>query len=142
MGGEPVGGDAVHTLRISSPPDDVNTVHNLLELVWRDSPQIRADERLRFEMALIELASNVMRHADAGTGVSCTVTIEMSPHEIRATLSDTGEVGQIELTNRSMPDEFAESGRGIPLVQALVDELRFDREGGLNHWHISRRIVP
>jgi len=131
-----------HTLRMSSPPDDVDTVHDLLETVWSDVPDIGMQDRLSFETALIELASNVMRHADPGSGVMCTLTIETFPDRIEATLSDTGEPGDVQLAERSMPDALAESGRGIPLIQALVDELRYDRADGLNHWYITRQLVP
>lgn len=131
--------ETTYTIRIASPPDDVDTVHDLLESVWQDSPDIGMEERYRFETALIELASNVIRHADPGTGVTCTMTIETTPVEIRATLSDSGDTGDIQLADREMPDDLSESGRGIPIVQALVDELRYDRQGGLNHWYISRR---
>ena len=37
-----------------------------------------------------------------------------------------------------MPEELAESGRGIALIQALVDELEYVRSGSSNHWRISR----
>lgn len=130
-----------HTLHMSSPPDDVNTVHDLLENVWSDLPDVGLEDRLSFETALIELASNVMRHADPGSGVLCTLTIETFSDRIEATLSDTGEPGHVQLADRSMPGALAESGRGIPLIQALVDELRYDRTDGLNHWYITRQLT-
>jgi serine/threonine-protein kinase RsbW len=129
-----------HTLKMSSPPDDVDTVHDLLETVWTDSPAIELEDRFSFETALIELASNVMRHAHDGSGVSCVLTIETFPDRIEATLSDTGEPGEVHLAERDMPDVLAESGRGIPLIQALVDELRYDRTDGLNRWYITRSL--
>jgi serine/threonine-protein kinase RsbW len=130
-----------HSLRMSSPPDDVDTVHDLLETVWSDVPDIGMKDRLSFETALIELASNVMRHADPGSGVLCTLTIETFPDRIEATLSDSGEPGDVQLADRSMPEALAESGRGIPLIQALVDELRYDRADGLNRWYITRQLT-
>jgi serine/threonine-protein kinase RsbW len=123
-----------------TPPDNVDTVHELLETVWENVPEIDMVDRFSFETALIELASNVMRHADPGSGVMCTLTVETFPDRIQATRSDSGMPGDIQLTERSMPDEFAESGRGIPLIIALVDELRYDREDGYNHWFISRHL--
>jgi serine/threonine-protein kinase RsbW len=130
-----------HTVQILSPPDDITTVHQWVRSVWDRSPEIGEEERYRFELALVELATNVIRHADPGTGVECTLTIETLPHELRATLSDTGVSGDIQLVDREMPDPSAESGRGIPIIQALVDELSFDHSDGLNHWHISRRLA-
>ncbi|MDQ1582775.1 MAG: serine/threonine-protein kinase RsbW [Microbacteriaceae bacterium] len=130
----------VHTLRMSSPPDDVGTLHELLESVWVDIPSIGVRERFGFETALVELVGNVICHADSGSGVSCTLSIEILENRIEALLSDTGEPGDVELRGREMPEEFAESGRGIPLIQALVDELSYEREGGLNRWRIAKRL--
>lgn len=130
-----------HTMRMATPPGDVNTVHDMLEQVWADVPEIGAEDRLKFEIALIELASNVMRHADAGTGIVCALVIQTLPDRITATLSDSGEPGDVMLVGRTLPEDvLAESGRGIPLIQALVDELRYDSEDGFNHWHISRTL--
>jgi serine/threonine-protein kinase RsbW len=125
---------------MSAPPDDVDTVHELLAIVWADAPSISDMDRISFETALIEVASNVIRHADSGTGVTCTLTIETFDDHIEATLSDTGEPGNVQLVGRAMPDELSESGRGIALVQALVHELDYDRTGGLNHWRLLRRF--
>ena len=33
-----------------------------------------------------------------------------------------------------MPDELAESGRGIPLAQAALDELSYRRDADANIW--------
>lgn len=130
-----------HTLRMSTPPGDVNTVHDMLEQVWNDVPEIGPEDRLKFEIAVIELASNVMRHADTGSGVVCALVIQTYPDRITATLSDSGEPGEVTLVGRTLPkDALAESGRGIPLIQALVDELRYDSDDGFNHWHITRML--
>lgn len=126
---------------MSSPPDDVDTVHGLLEEVWADAPGVAPMDRFSFETALIELASNVIRHADSGSGVSCTLTVETFDDRIQATLSDNGESGDFEIVGLTMPDELSESGRGIPLIQALVDELLYNREGDSNLWRITRKFA-
>jgi anti-sigma regulatory factor (Ser/Thr protein kinase) len=35
---------------------------------------------------------------------------------------------------------YAESGRGLALINALVDELSYERENEHNLWKIMRRI--
>lgn len=129
----------VHTLRMMAPPDDVNTVHSLLETVWADAPGISMIDRFSFETALIELASNVIRHAQSRGGVSCTVSVETTDDRIKATLNDSSEPGDFQMLDREMPDEFAESGRGLALINKLVDELTYSRENNLNYWHIMRK---
>lgn len=131
----------VHTLQMNVPPDDVDTVHNLLETVWSDAPAISTRDRMSFETALIELASNVIQYANAGTGVSCRVSVETQDDQISASLCDSGKAADVELDGRRMPDGMAESGRGIPLIQALVDELTYSRDDEVNHWEITRKLA-
>lgn len=131
-----------HTIRMVAPPDDVDTVHRLLLGVWEDFPAVSPIDRASFETALIELASNVLRHADGGSGVRCDLSIEVVDGRIEARLTDTGEAGEIDLMPQSMPeDPLSEQGRGIPLIQALVDEMEYSRSGAHNHWRISRTLA-
>ncbi len=130
-----------HTLRMTAPPDDVETVHALLLDVWGDFPAISAADRARFETALIELTSNVIRHAAGGAGVRCDLSIAVGDDRIEATLIDTGEAGSIDLLPRGMPDDLSEQGRGMPLIRALVDELEYSRAGARNYWRISRTLA-
>jgi serine/threonine-protein kinase RsbW len=128
------------TLSMSAPPDDVDTVHALLESVWAHASTVPTTDRVSFATALIELTGNVIRHADAGLGVTCTLTIEIFDDRLEARLSDSGEPGGVQLASRDMPDDLAESGRGVPLIEALVDELHYERSESSNHWWISRKL--
>jgi serine/threonine-protein kinase RsbW len=129
-----------HTLTLSTPPDTLDSVHELLETVWGKSPEIAKDDQMRFETALIELASNIFRHADSGSGISCTLHIEITSGQIKAQMRDTGEPGEIQLTGLAMPDHLSENGRGLVMIQALVDELTYERDGEHNVWRITRKL--
>jgi len=130
-----------HSLRIETPPGDVNLVHELLAAVWENSPEVPIEERYRFETALIELASNVIKHATSSNGVSCVVRVQSTKGQLVAELRDTADPGDVQLVGRVMPDHLAESGRGIPLSQALVDELEYSQDDGYNLWRITRRFA-
>ena len=125
-----------------SPPDTLDAVHELLQTVWEKSPEVSPENQMRFETALIELVSNVFRHADSGDGVACALTVDITDMHVAAQLRDTGEPGNFKLIEATMPDELAESGRGIALIQAVVDEFTYEQEGEHNIWRIVRKLTP
>jgi len=128
------------TLRLTAPPDTVDTVHDLLESVWGSVTDLSPRDRMSLETAIIELTANVIQHANRGSGINATLTVIAYQDRIEATLSDSGEVDQVDLDGRHMPDahELAESGRGIPLMKALVDSVEHRRVDGFNHWTLVR----
>lgn len=127
------------TLRFNTPADDVDTVQDFLEALWEEHDDVAALDRMAFETAIAELAANVIQHADGGSGVTCVLTVDIEADGLRATLKDTAEAGGFALRTVEMPDVLAEDGRGIALIQALVDDLAYDRVDGVNRWTISRR---
>ena len=130
-----------YTRHIECPPDDVDVVHRLLNSVWVDKPKVADADRYSFETAIIELTSNVIQHGDTGSGVSCLITINVFDDRIEALLIDTGKIADIDVTEAVMPDVLAESGRGIPLIKALVDTLTYARVGDLNSWQFARKFT-
>lgn len=130
------------TLRLIAPPANVNDVHDFVEVELNRHPDLSDRDRMAFETALIELASNVIQHADADTGfgVACTLTLRVDSDSIVARLSDTAEDGGFKLVAHGLPkDDLAEAGRGIAFIQALVDDLCYKRVGDRNLWSITKR---
>ncbi|CAN02807.1 ATP-binding protein [Clavibacter michiganensis] len=135
--------ETTRSLTLQSPPDDVDAVHELVAGLWDDRPDVGALDRMAFETALIELASNVIEHADTGQGVTCIVSVTVDDGVMSARLRDGSEPGDFRLTAREMPGADAESGRGLAMVQMLCDELTYERVGGENVWSVRRtRIEP
>lgn len=126
------------TLRITAPPDTIDSVHSALEAVWSAVPDLHPTDRMSVETAVIELTGNVIQYANRGRPVSFALTVVVFPDRVEATLSDGGEVDDVGLHSRGMPDAMAESGRGIPMIQALVDSVEHHRVEGFNHWTLVR----
>jgi anti-sigma regulatory factor (Ser/Thr protein kinase) len=130
-----------HTITLTSPEDGFDAVYSLLEKLWIAAPDVETIDRVGFETALIELVSNVFQHGDSDVRPLCTITVKTYPDRIECSLVDAGVPVDVVLTGLSMPDEAAESGRGILLIQALVNELSYTREGDLNRWHMVKKTA-
>ena len=127
------------SLRFSSPPTDVDAVHDFLEGIWQADPSIDEMDKMAFETALIELASNVIQHADTGDGVTCVMSVSAENGLLQASFSDTAEAGGFKMRTATMPDELAESGRGLAFMQMLVDDVRYERIGDRNVWSLTKK---
>jgi serine/threonine-protein kinase RsbW len=127
------------TLTFRTPPDGIDLVHGALASLWEECEDISEMDRMMFETALIELASNVIQHATSSTAIVCHLEITADETTIRAVLVDSADPPEIDEGPREMPDEFAESGRGLAFIQALVDEFEHHRDKGRNVWTIAKR---
>jgi serine/threonine-protein kinase RsbW len=120
------------------PPDDLDTVQDYVQRVWASAPELDSMDKLKFETAIVELAANVIQHSNHGDGVAGSLTITIDGERIRGTVRDSSAASSVELERRDMPDELAESGRGIAFIQRLVDVLHYERRGGENLWVIEK----
>ncbi len=127
-----------HRVELDCPPDDVTAVHEFLERVWRAEPSVSAEDRMALELALVELASNVIEHAGRGRTLACRVDLACSSEGYSAVVSDDGAAADVDPTAAELPDDLAESGRGLALVKMVVDDLRYDRVGDRNRWSLLR----
>ena len=126
------------TVRLSSPPDTVDTVQDLLATIWAQTPGLDDADRMAAELSIVELAANVIEHANDGGDITFTLSVVVYDDRIEATVTDSGTVDRVSLVDRAMPESFAERGRGLPLMQALADNVEHHRVEGNNHWTIVR----
>jgi serine/threonine-protein kinase RsbW len=124
---------------LHAPPDDVDAVHPALEALWAEERNVDEMDRMMFETAVVELVSNVIQHGSSETSIVCNLTLSADEAALKAVLEDTADPVRIDLSPRAMPDEFAESGRGLAFIQALVDDFDYHRVQGRNIWTIAKR---
>ncbi|MDK8173645.1 ATP-binding protein [Curtobacterium citreum] len=127
-----------HVLDLACPPDDVTAVHTFLADVWASEPDVSTEDRMALELALVELASNVVEHGAAGGAVSCSLRLDVDPSEVRVRLTDDGVPVPVDPAKAHLPEGLAESGRGLALVQMVVEDLRYERVGDENRWTARR----
>jgi serine/threonine-protein kinase RsbW len=123
------------------PPNDVDEVHESVDDMWHLNTDLGDRERIRFETALVELAGNVIEHAGDGERLLCALTLRRTATTLEAVLSDTGAEVRIPF-RATMPDpeELAESGRGIAMIEMLMDDFSYERDDAGNRWRLVMRL--
>jgi serine/threonine-protein kinase RsbW len=125
-------------LELTAPaePESLELVHSLLGEFWTLSEDIGLHERIRFETAIMEIANNIAEYA--GTD-EFTLVLTDTGGEIEALFRDAGPPIAFDPTRRQLPDDMAESGRGIALACAAVDEVHYSHENHQNLWRLTLR---
>lgn len=134
--------EEVH-LRLDMPTttDAIDLAHERLAELWEADGEVASTDRVRFELAVIEILGNIVEHAwiaDRGHPDERRLSLELilTATRLEAVLGDNGQPVSIDLSAATMPDEDAESGRGLALTIAAVDALDHTREDGRNVWRI------
>src|SRR5579875_289939 len=79
------------------------------------------------ELAVTEACANVIDHS--GPGDAYNVAVSIGPAACHIRVVDVGRGFDHEaLALSAMADEHAEHGRGVALMHALVDQVRFESE--------------
>lgn len=134
--------DVVLEQSMPTTPDAVDLAHEQLVRLWTaPGHAVAPDDRMRFELAVIEILGNIVEHAwiaDEGHPSERRLSLRLSltGPALEAVMSDNGRPSAIDLSAATMPDEDAESGRGLALTLAAVDTLDYTREGDRNVWRI------
>jgi serine/threonine-protein kinase RsbW len=121
-------------------PESLNLLHDLLDQVSREHPDINSADLMLFETAVIEVAGNVVEHGRPPGKVAWSFRIDIRPDQLEASLSDSGAEYPGGTWGTQMPaDPMQENGRGLALATAVLDSLSYDRRDEANHWRMTRR---
>ena len=132
----------IHELHACADPECLGKVHDLLAEMWSTSPDVTETDRAMFEIAVIEIAANIVRHGSDEGQTVCNLILEVYPERLCARFKDDGLVAHVNIDSAVMPDVFAESGRGLAIAKAAVDVLTYERHNGANFWSLSRTRTP
>jgi serine/threonine-protein kinase RsbW len=141
--------DAPGRVELSAPadPETMDLVHAVLEQLWSVHGDVSDRDRTRFETAIMEILGNIIEHAyQLDDGVQETtaadsyrrfdIVLAATDDELLASFADNGMPVALDLSSVVMPDAEAESGRGLALAAAAVDDLSYERVEGRNHWRL------
>ena len=123
-------------------PECLDRIHVALDAWWSTTGDVGTVDRMLFELAVIEVAGNIVAHRTGSAAPACTLRVTRAGSSLEAEFLDNGDAVEIDLSALTLPGEDAEGGRGLALVRSAVDELSYDRVGGENRWLISRRLSP
>ena len=131
----------VHVEGAVEPPV-LDALHDALDRLWAAAPDVPPPERARFGTAVLELATNALRHGVPATPrrVHLGATLRVADGVLRADLWDDGAPLDVDLDAPPPPD-LATSGRGLFLVRRAVDSATLTREGDRNVWCLVRRFA-
>ncbi len=106
-------------------PRDAQTIPVTRHIVHHALDEVGADRDCMDDIAVAqtEACTNVVKHSGPGDEYEVRVDIDEDKCVIR--VIDTGRGFDSQSLNDGGADTSAERGRGIQLMQALVDEVRF-----------------
>jgi serine/threonine-protein kinase RsbW len=119
--------------------DFPDRVLDALDALWAEAGEIPDVDRELFTLAVSEIATNVMQHAQGRESVRVDVDLRRAADALEAVFTDDGQPALIDLSAVDMPEWDAESGRGLALSLAALDELTHEPGEG-NVWRL-RRII-
>lgn len=118
----------------------VDHVLDALDRLWADASHVADQDRTLFTLAVSEVATNMVQHTENPDEVTLTVDIRVSTGDLLATLTDTAPPAEIDWDGVEMPDADSESGRGLALSTAALDELRHYSDTRGNTWRLRRML--
>ena len=97
----------------------------------------------RFPLALDEILSNIVRYGLAGRRATIDLTFSIDGEDVVVEIADTADAFNPLLApppdTTSPLDERQPGGLGIALVRRLMDDTRYERRNGRNHFFMRYR---
>jgi serine/threonine-protein kinase RsbW len=140
--------DRSGAVRLSLPAleTSLDSVHDAIERLWSDHESVALVDRMRFETAVVEIFANIVEHAFRSDPTvpdelvrRLELTLEVTEDRVAAWFADNGVPAELDLSAVTLPSEDAESGRGLAMALAAVDDLEYHRVEGRNHWSLVCR---
>jgi serine/threonine-protein kinase RsbW len=95
------------------------------------------DWRMRFELAVSEIAANIIEHAQPHV---MNLRLRVHSGNVIAEFADSGLGWEGPPEPSEVLDDLAETGRGLELATTAVDDLVYERTGSTNRWQLVKRM--
>lgn len=136
---EPAKPDSEVVLDTVTGPETLDAIQVSLDGFFAVHRHVPGMVRLDLSIAAAEIGANIIEHSGAGQTIHLRMTIGLFPDEVRIDFIDDGVPAEMKLDAAALPEDDAESGRGLTIAQAVLSELTYHRDS-VNHWTlVSRR---
>ncbi len=127
--------EGAYVVEVTAATNHLDAVHETLGRFWTGL-SAPPDERWRllFEVAVSEIAANIVEHAHPPVMT------------FRLTCSSARRVAELQDSGSDCPgpaqvlDELAERGRGLKLARTAVDEVAYKCVGTVNYWRLVKQL--
>jgi serine/threonine-protein kinase RsbW len=116
--------------------EGLEQVHELFADV---SEPVEHLDLMLFETAAVEVIGNAIEHGRPKP-VEYVLKLQVTDDALVGELDETSETWPPALDG-PMPDSSVESGRGLALVRAVLDDFSFERRGDHNIWRLRRNLA-
>lgn len=117
--------------------ESIDVVQAEFDSWWSELGEENITTRFSFELAVIEIATNIVTHTERVEGTAGRrfhLVLSADETSVTAVFTDNGQPADIDLSTVTMADEAEESGRGLALALAALESLDYDRLNGRNVW--------
>ena len=131
----------VSILSAVADPAVLERAESALAGAWAANDEVPGEIRLQMSIAVGEIVANIVEHGTRGR-LTVLIELRMSVERDRvlvAIIDDGNETLADMSTAASMPEDFAERGRGLPLAQSVLDSLAYERLPQANAWLLSSK---
>ena len=131
----------VSILSAVADPAVLERAESALAGAWAANDEVPGEIRLQMSIAVGEIVANIVEHGTRGR-LTVMIELRMSVDRDRvlvAIIDDGNETLADMSTAASMPEDFAERGRGLPLAQSVLDSLAYERLPQANAWLLSSK---
>ena len=122
-------------------PESLDLLHDLLEKVRQEHPEVDGTDLMLFETAIIEIHGNVVQHGRPPGGLTYAFALSVGPDRLSGTLSAAGDPVPDGVPVVAPEDPLAEVGRGVWLADTILDTLDYSRENGVNVWRMTKELT-
>lgn len=122
---------------------ELNFVDQLLEALdqlIQQASDVSAEDHTLFSLAVSEIATNIVTHGRCPGNAQVTVKADLSVRDdvLFAQFKDDAAPVDVVLEEAKLPDELAESGRGLAIAKMALDRLSHEVDDG-HTWTLVRK---